>query len=127
MTFRDPSVVQGDFQTVCTQYAERSIYYTECGYSSGAQCGSSEEKQKRFVEEVFRAWDSHAEQIGQVMFIWLSDQSPEMVRWAQKYYGVNGGAFADYIGTLGLRTYKGAGTDKPAFIALIAEAKKRGW
>ena len=48
-------------------------------------------------------------------------------RWAEEYYRVKGGAFADFIGTLGLRTYKGSGADKPAFIALKAEAKKRGW
>jgi len=61
------------------------------------------------------------------MFVWLSDQPPETVRWAEKYYGAKGGAFADFIGTLGLRTYSGSGTDKPAFVALKAEAKKRGW
>ncbi len=127
LTFRDPSVVRGDFKAVCEQYPRRSVTFTECGYSSGTKCGASEEKQKRFVEEVFGAWDAHAEQVGQVMFVWLSDQPPEMVRWAEEYYGVKGGAFADFIGTLGLRTYKGSGADKPAFVALKAEAKRRGW
>jgi len=126
-TFRDPSVVRGDFKAICVQYPKRAISFTECGYSSGTRCGASKEKQKRFVEEVFRAWDAHADQIQQVMFVWLSDQPPDMVSWAQKYYGVRDGAFADFIGTLGLRAYKGSGTDKPAFVALKAEAKKRGW
>lgn len=127
LTFRDPSVVRGDFKAICAQYPKRAISFTECGYSSGTKCGASKEKQKRFVEEVFRAWDAHADQIQQVMFVWLTDQLPEMVSWTENYYGIRGGAFADFIGTLGLRMYKGSGTDKPAFVALKAEAKKRGW
>jgi hypothetical protein len=127
LTFRDPAVVGGDFRRVCEQYPGRAVTFTECGYASGTKCGASEEKQKRFVEEVFRAWDAHADQVGQVMFVWLTDQPPETVRWAEQYYGAKGGAFADFIGTLGLRTYSGSGTDKPAFAALKTEAKKRGW
>lgn len=127
LRFRDPSVVGGDFQAVCAQYPGRSITFTECGYASGTKCGASEEKQKRFVEEVFRAWDAHADQVGQVMFVWLHDQPPETVRWTEEYYGVRSDAFADFIGTLGLRTYPGSGEDKPAFVALKAEAQKRGW
>jgi hypothetical protein len=35
--------------------------------------------------------------------------------------------FLSYLGTLGLRTHAGSGTDKPAFAALMAQAKARGW
>jgi len=61
LTFRDPSVVGGDFQLICAQYPGRNVTFTECGYASGTKCGASEEKQRRFVEEVFRAWDAHAD------------------------------------------------------------------
>jgi hypothetical protein len=126
MMFRDPTVVQGDFEAICAQYPERDISYTECGYPSGTTCGASQDKQKQFVEEVFRAWDAHADQIKMVMFVWLTDQ-PEAGSWARNYYGIESDAFADFIGTLGLRTYNGSGADKPAFVALQTEAEKRGW
>jgi hypothetical protein len=43
----------------------------------------------------------------------------------EKYYGSSNRSFAEYLGSLGLRTY--IGKDKPAFKTLIEEAKARGW
>ena len=42
-----------------------------------------------------------------------------------KYYGVGQRAFAEYLGTLGLRSHDGK--DKQAFQTLRQEAKSRGW
>ncbi len=60
---RSPTVVQEDFSKICDANPGRVIHFADVGYPSGQDCGSSLEKQKQFVEEVFAAWDSHAEQV----------------------------------------------------------------
>ncbi len=99
----------------------------EAGYPSGADCGSSPERQKEFVKQMFATWDAHAEQVKLVMFVWLHDLSVQDVEHYRTYNGISDKAFLSYLGTLGLRTHGGDGTDKPAFLALKAHAEARGW
>jgi hypothetical protein len=124
---RDPKGVHEDFDTICKKYPNRPISFLEAGYPSGERCGSSELKQQQFVEELFAAWDKHAEQIECITFVWLNDTSASAVKGFTKYYGSSNPAFVDYLSTLGLRTFKGAGVDKPAFTALKEQSKSRGW
>jgi hypothetical protein len=124
---RAPQVVHDDFNAICRMYPNRPISFVEAGYPSGSGCGSSEAKQQQFVNELFAAWDEHPEQIRLVTFVWLHDIVPAAVDTFGKYYGVSSTAFRDYLGTLGLRTYKNAGSDKPAFTSLKQQAKARGW
>ena len=124
---RDPKVVHADFDVVCKLYPRRTIHFIEAGYPSGPKCNSSEAKQKQFIDEIFSAWDEHADQIHLVLFVWLTDVPASAVAGFTSYYGVKAPAFAEYLATLGLRTNPGAGTDKPAFTALKQQAKARGW
>ncbi|HNY28206.1 MAG TPA: hypothetical protein PKH31_12580 [Candidatus Sumerlaeota bacterium] len=124
---RDPKVVHEDFETICQKYPKRPISFLEAGYPSGERCGSSELKQQQFVEELFAAWDRHAEQIECITFVWLNDTSASAVKGFTKYYGSSNPAFVDYLSTLGLRTFKGAGVDKLGFTALKMQSKARGW
>jgi len=124
---RDPKGVHEDFDALCKQYPNRPISFLEAGYPSGTRCDSSEAKQRQFVEELFAAWDKHADQIHCIMFTWLNDTSASAVKGFTKYYGTSNPAFVDYLSTLGLRTFKGSGTDKLAFTALKQQSKVRGW
>jgi hypothetical protein len=124
-TVKEPSVVQEDFQSITTRYPSRVIYFHETGYPSGVKCDSSEEKQAEFVREVFAAWDAHKDQIGLVIFTWLTDVSPGSLREMEVYYGISNPAFIEYLGTLGLRSYAGGGTDKAAFRTLRSEVQHR--
>ncbi len=85
----------------------------------------SADKQSQFVREVFTAWDKHHTRIRFINFIWLHDISQAEVKSYAKYYGLASKGFAEYLGTLGLRTHDGKA--KPAFTTLHNEAKARGW
>lgn len=124
---REPKVVSDHFDTICKMYPNRPISFVEAGYPSGSQCDSSEGMQKQFIEELFTAWDRHADQIQIVTFVWLNDISASLVEGYKKYYGIGNPAFLDYLSTLGLRAFKGAGSDKPAFTALRQQTSARGW
>lgn len=124
---RVPKVVVDDFDAICKKYPNRPVSFVEAGYPSGGSCASSEARQRQFVDELFAAWDRHADQIGCITFVWLTDASASALAGFQQYYGVTNPAFVDYLGTLGLRTFSGAGQDKLAFTALQQQAHVRGW
>lgn len=104
---------------------EKPLFLLETGYPSGAENGSSEQKQAEFVEAVFAAWDEHSESIQIVNFVWLCDMSKSEVTSLTEYYAVKSPAFASYLATLGLKTHEGI--DKQAFRRLKECAKSRGW
>jgi len=122
---KDPSVVQPDIDGLTSLYMNRIIYITEAGYPSSPQVGSSEEMQREFIREIFKAWDKHRLQVKLIDFVWLHDLSKSEVDIFVEYYGVLANPFKEFLRTLGLRTYDGK--EKQAFIALKAEAEIRGW
>lgn len=122
---RDPLVVQTYFDELTSVYKGKTIYITETGYPSSTFLQSSEAKQMEFVGEIFKAWDKHSSQIQLIDFVWLHDLSKSELDSMKEYYSISNNAFIEFLETLGLRTY--GGRDKPAFVALKAEAKARGW
>jgi hypothetical protein len=58
----------------------------EIGYPTSNYLKSSEEKQADFIEEVFKARDSHKEQITLLNYTWLHDIRKEEVAIYKKYY-----------------------------------------
>ena len=124
-TFRDPSDVDADMQLVIEKAGGKPIYFLEVGYSSGNVVKSSPEKQKRFVIEVFKAWDKHAEYIRAINFVWMHDVLDEDVLHYNEYYGTSDPKFSNYLGTLGLK--HNDGKPKNAWITLEEESEKRGW
>ncbi len=122
---REPEVVGADWDALVELYPDREIHFPEVGYPSSPVLGGSAEKQARFVEAVFRAWDRHAGQIRLVNFVWLHDITEEQLQAYSDYYGVRDGRFLAYLGSLGLRS--AAGEDKPALGVLQEQARRRGW
>lgn len=122
---KDPSVVFADFDRIVSLYPDQPIYFFQFGYPSSEYIHSSEERQAQFIRAAFQAWDAHADRIILLDFTWLHDKSPQEVKDFEKYYGFSNRSFAEFLGSLGLRTYDGR--DKSAFQTLIAEAQARGW
>lgn len=125
MEVTDPKKVHEDFDTVCSIFRGKKIYFYQFGYPTSTLLKSSTLKQKEFVEESFLAWDEHADQIDLIDYTWLHDHSPESADQILKIYNFFDPKFREFIATLGLRTF--SGQDKPAFVTLKQQAKARGW
>lgn len=124
-TVKNPEVVHEDFAKLVVLFPDKPIYVLEAGYPSSTLLGSSEAKQADFVREIFIAWDTQAEHIKLLDFLWLHDISPASVEELGDYYGFHDEKFLAFLATLGLRTFDGE--DKEAFKVLRLETKKRGW
>jgi hypothetical protein len=122
---KDPTVVYDDFDRIVSLYPDQPIYFFQIGYPSSEYIQSSEERQAQFIQHAFQAWDAHAEHIILLDFTWMHDKSEQEVKDFEEYYGFSNRPFAEFLGSLGLRTYDG--WDKPAFQILLAEAEARGW
>lgn len=126
-TVYDPSVVFTAFDAITTKFTGKDIYMQEVGYQTSATCSSSEAKQAQFVNNIFRAWDIHKDQIGLMNFVRLHDISIVEAENMAIPYGTTDPKFIEYLRTLGLRTYDGAGSDKHGFDMLKEQATLRGW
>lgn len=126
---QSPTVVAADFNALITQYTDTTqlIHFTECGYSSSATCSSSEALQADFYSEVFNAWDTHYDRIKYLTIFKTTDWSPADIQVFETYYGISDPAFLEYLRTLGIRTWNGAGTDKLAFDRIKCELEARNW
>jgi len=121
------TAVADDFDELCALYPGRPIEFLEFGAPSSALLGSSDLVQAAFVDALFSSWDDHADQIPLAFVDWQTDVSPAQLSQFEAYYGSSDPNFLAFFGTLGLRTWPGAGTDKPAWTALSAELALRGW
>jgi hypothetical protein len=124
---RDPATVAATFAGLVAAAGPKPLWLLEVGCPSGEACGSTPDLQRRFVEAVFAAWDTHAAKIPVLSFCWMHDQPAAAVDGMTAYYGLASPAFRAFLGTLGLRDREGEGRDKPAFTALAAAAKARGF
>jgi hypothetical protein len=124
---KDPEVVLDDFQALVGFFPEKQILIPEIGYPTSPENKSSEKKQAEFIHYSFQAWDEHREQITLLSYSWLSDLPSSSVKDLETYYGLNDKGFAEFLRTLGLRTYPGSGEDKLGYQVLRTEAKLRGW
>ncbi|MHB1455779.1 MAG: hypothetical protein ACYC0V_02580 [Armatimonadota bacterium] len=125
-TVKDPSIVSRDFASISALYPTGEIWFYQLGYPSGELLKSSEVKQSQFISEVFKAWDRN-KRIKMVDFTWMHDLPQASLDFNASYYGLSDPAFLEFLRTLGLRSYSGAGTDKLAFKTLKREAMQRGW
>ena len=124
--FRAPSAVETDLDALVALGYAQPLHVVELGYASGADCGSSEEKQRQFVAHVFAAWDRHSTKIASVYFSWLTDLTADQASSTAAYYGLAGNAaFVEFLRTLGQRDENGQA--KPAFSQTAYEAAARGW
>jgi hypothetical protein len=124
---RPVSGVGGDLTMLAALFPGKPIVLREAGYPSAASVGSSAEQQASFVRELFRAWDLEHDRISLVTLFTMTDYAPAAAQDLASYYGVTDPKFLDYEGTLGLRTFAGAGAPKPAWDELVRGARLRGW
>jgi hypothetical protein len=124
---KQPAVVHEDFDIITAMYPDMEIEFSELGYPAHRQNRSSREKQEQFIRETFRAWDDHECQVKKIVFTWMHDWNPDVIRLWMRLYGVPLPSFGYYLGSLGLRTYHGDGMDKPAWVALEEEAAIRNF
>lgn len=124
---RPATVVADDWQALLDRYPGRPVYFNEVGYPSSANNNSSLLDQQLFVREFFRAWDRFAARIPAVTIDWLNDVGEASLAEFSQYYGSSDDRFLSYLGSLGLRTHRGNGEDKPAFVQLKTETAARGW
>lgn len=117
--------VAADFDAMLSAYPNLPLRLHECGFCSAASLGSSEGLQADFVSAVFAAWDQYAANIPQLDYFAVHDFSPEGVQFYLQYYGVGGQAFADWLGSLGLRRWDG--TPKAGWQRFVDEASVRGF
>ncbi|MHC4558471.1 MAG: glycoside hydrolase family 26 protein [Planctomycetota bacterium] len=126
-----PGNVKNAFDTLTSEFASRPIYIKEIGCPTSSRIGSSQETQKEFVKEVFRAWDEHASQIEYLSFHALHDFPEELVTGIFELMEMSEDEDAllnmEIMTSFGLRTYPGRGRDKLGFRELIREARARGW
>jgi hypothetical protein len=126
-TVHNPALVGEDFDRLAALYPEKEIHITEIGFPTSEVNDSSPELQAEFIREMFAAWDEHADRITLLSYSWLSDLPDSSVQELESYYGLSNRAFGEFLRTLGLRTYPGAGEDKPGYRTFREEAAARGW
>lgn len=120
-TVRNPSCVAGDMDTLLDVVGDRPLLLQEVGYPAGYEPtpsnGSTTEKQRQFVENLFAAVKDRP-QIRYIGFFMLSDFRTEDLDLLVSYYGVTVPLFREYLATLGVR--RNDGTEKPAYDELLA-------
>jgi hypothetical protein len=128
-TMKNPNVVSSDFGALVAAYPSTSqpIYFAECGYSSSADCNSSEAQQAQFYQEVFSAWDTYYDNIKYLTIFKTNDWSQADVDVFAQYYGIATLEFKEYLRTLGVRNWDGSGTKKLAYDQILCEVADRGW
>jgi hypothetical protein len=126
-TVQPVSQVNTDFATITSLYTTKPICFYQCGYPSSPSCNSSETLQKDFITQTFTSWDTYAGNIKSIDFTWLHDLDTATVNYYCSYYGITDTSFAEFLRTLGLRTWNNNGTNKPAMNELICQANLRGF
>ncbi len=126
-TVKPTSVIPTDFATLASLYPSKPICFYQYGYPSSASCNSSDTQQKQFITQTFQSWDTYAANIRLIDFTWLHDLDTAVLNQDALYYGISDTVFLEFLHTLGLRTWNGNGSDKPAFVELECQAKQRGY
>lgn len=124
---RPISTIAVDFDTLVNLYPTKPICFYQYGYPSSIGCNSSADLQKQFITQTFNVWDTYAANVRLIDFTWLHDLDTGLVSYYESYYGISDSSFLAFLGSLGLRTWNGTGTDKPAFPELECQAYIRGY
>ncbi len=128
-TMRPADEVGHDFSELVKLYPDTSqpIYFVECGYASSPVCNSSPQQQADFFHHVFNTWDSLQDNIRYLTLFKTHDWSQATVDTLGLYYGITDSVFLEYLRTLGVFTYQGDGTPKPAYNTIMCELDQRNW
>lgn len=128
-TVNSPSVVSEDFDNLVNVYSDSSqpIYLVECGYPSSETCNSSVTLQAQFYQNIFNAWDTHADNIKYLTVFKSTDWSTDEVADLGVYYGISDVRFLEYLRTLGVREWENSGTNKLAYETILCALSDRNW
>jgi len=120
--------IKRDMDMLITLYPNKRIDFYQYGYPSSEFLGSSEEKQRAFIEETFEQWDRRKDKIRIITFTWLYDMDIEQViENAVRTTGMEPDkSLTEFLGTLGLLR-RNPGEEKPAFAELLKQARQRKW
>lgn len=113
---QDPRNTVAALSDMTALAGRKAVFLTETGYPSGG-CGASEASQLAYIQQVFQFADAYSQDMPLVTLVWLHDISAEDVTAYAAYYRQSSDCFADFLGTLGLRTE--TGRNKPAFSWLL--------
>jgi len=124
--------VRTDIDALVAKYPRKPIHFQAVGFPSSPAARSSTTVQSQFLYAFFSAWDAHRERIPFASFGPLHDLSPAraLEATADPARGLPvelASPAAEYFRSLGLRTYPGAGSEKPAFHTLRTLTIERGW
>jgi hypothetical protein len=101
-TFRDPEGCRAEMNSLIAAAGGKPVFFQELGYSSSSVIGSSQARQRRFVEVVFEVLASNRGNVVGANFNWLSDLPQPVVNQLGSYYGMDRSRnFKEFIGTLG--------------------------
>jgi hypothetical protein len=122
-TMKDPDIVANDVR-IMRQYANgRKVLLQEIGYPSGSANQSDEQKQARFVTNVFRELRANGDMIEAGCFWLLADLKDDFVRDLTRFYGItNSNTFRSFLQTLGM--FDGQGRPKPAWEVYQQEVRR---
>lgn len=84
-------------------------------------------EQAAFIRTAFAFWDANPTTVRLMDFTWLHDMSPAELAIQEAYFGLSDPAFLTFLGSLGMRSYSGAGAAKSAWTVLREEAYVRDW
>ena len=121
---QEPEVVFDDFANMVAAAGELPVLLQEVGYPSGyaePANNSSGEKQKTFVENVFKAMDQHPE-IRFMSYFMMGDWPDSVCDDLTGYYGLSLPRFHEYLCSLGIRTT--SSDAKPAYTAFLGGLKR---
>ncbi len=103
----------------------KPLFVLGAAYPSGADAGSDEAMQAAFVGEAFAAWDRNATRVPVLVFTQLDDRSSVSAARAADRAGRTDRAAIEALRSIGLRDE--VGTPKPAWNALVGQARARGF
>lgn len=109
---RDPRNTAADLSDMIAMAGRKQVLLTETGYPSGG-CGASEAMQLAYFQQVLQFADANSQSMPLVTLVWLHDLNQDAVTGYAQYYSQSSECFADYLATLGMRSYQGS--DKPVF------------
>ncbi len=120
--------IRDDFDDMVAKHpGNQDIYIPQLGYPSAASLNSSEEKQAKFINTVFKAWDEHHKRIKLINFTWMHEWDATAISDFMAEIGVSDANLEAFLGSIGLRYWSGSGSDKLAWPRLKKRAAERGW
>ncbi|MBN8525728.1 MAG: hypothetical protein J0M02_10365 [Planctomycetes bacterium] len=130
---KDATAIRADLDALLAfASAAKPLSFYQFGCPSSWKDGSGTvhdrgSQQAAFIAAAFAFWDAHPAEVRLMDFTWLHDLDPATLAAQGDYFGSSDPAFINFLASLGLRTWPGAGAAKSGYTALRRQAFARGW